>query len=142
MRRLASLLAILVLAGAAAAEPPAAVPAVAPDTLLARQAAHDPGLVVLDVRTPAEYAAGHVPGAINVPHDQVAARLAELAPYRDKDLVVYCGTGRRAGLALAVLGEHGFTRLGHLEGDWQAWSAAGRPAERAAPPAPAPAPKP
>jgi rhodanese-related sulfurtransferase len=83
---------------------------------------------VLDVRTPEEFAAGHVPGAINVPHDQVEARLPELqTKLGGKDVVVYCRSGRRAGMALSVLEQAGFRRLGHLEGDMNAWSAAGRP---------------
>lgn len=124
---------------AAAAEPPP-TPLVGAEVLLARAAAHDPALVVLDVRTPAEYAAGHVPGAINVPHDEVEGRLDELAGLRDKDVVVYCKGGRRAALALEVLGRHGYTRLWHLDGDMQGWEAAGRPVEKA-PDAAAPGPK-
>jgi rhodanese-related sulfurtransferase len=119
------------------AAPAAAAPAVASavrpvtaDALLARQRAKDPALVVLDVRTPEEYAAGHVPGAVNVPHDQVEARIAELAPLRDKDVVVYCRSGKRAGMALGVLEKAGFRKLGHLEGDMNAWSEAGRPIEK------------
>jgi rhodanese-related sulfurtransferase len=104
-----------------------AVRTVTPDALLARQAAKDRDLVVLDVRTPEEFAAGHVPGAVNVPHDQVGARLGELGKFRDKDVVVYCRSGRRSELALSVLEQAGFKRLGHLEGDMNAWSAAGRP---------------
>jgi rhodanese-related sulfurtransferase len=116
---------------AAASQPgPAATPAVrtvTPEALLARQAAKDRDLVVVDVRTPEEFAAGHVPGAINVPHDQVESRLAELRGYRGKDVVVYCRSGRRSEMALTVLEKAGFERLGHLEGDMNAWSAAGRP---------------
>jgi rhodanese-related sulfurtransferase len=144
MNRHAALLLCLWLVPAAlahAAEPPAPPPDLSAEELLAREARHDPALVVLDVRTPAEFAEGHVPGAINVPHDEVAQRLDELAPLRDKDVVVYCKSGRRAGLALKVLGEHGYTRLAHLSGDMQGWTAAGRPVERA-PDAPATAPKP
>ena len=111
----------------AAAAPP--VPTIAAETLMARQAAHDATLAVLDVRTPAEFAAGHVPGAINVPHDQVEARLGELAALEDKDVVVYCKAGTRSAIALAVLGEHGYKHLYHLDGDMPGWSAAGRPVE-------------
>jgi rhodanese-related sulfurtransferase len=126
---------------AAAGEPPVAVATIGAQELLAREAAGDAALVVLDVRTPEEFAAGHVPGAINVPHDQVAGRLGELAGLRDKDVVVYCKGGRRAALALEVLGRNGYTRLSHLDGDMQGWEAAGRPVEKA-PAAATPAPKP
>ena len=100
------------------------------ETLLARLAKADDSLVVLDVRTAEEYAAGHLPGAINISHDELETRLAELTPYRAKDLVVYCRSGRRTRLALAVLGAHGFEHLWHLEGDLLAWQAANRPLER------------
>ena len=138
VRGLVGLVALLWVAAAGAAPPPA--PTIGAEELLARQAAGDPALVVLDVRTPAEFAAGHVPGAINVPHDQVAGRLPELAGLRDKDVVVYCGMGRRAALALEVLGKNGYTRLRHLDGDMQGWVAAGRPVEKV-PAAATPAPK-
>ena len=128
MHRIATLLAALGWLGLAAAEPPASLSA---EALLARQGAGDASLVVLDVRTPAEFAAGHVPGAINVPHDAIEARLDELAPLRDKDVVVYCGAGKRAALALATLERNGYTRLWHLDGDYQGWTAAGRPVETA-----------
>jgi rhodanese-related sulfurtransferase len=103
------------------------------DTLLARLAEKDAGLVVLDVRTPEEFAAGHVPGALNVAHDQVEARLPELADYKSKDVVVYCRSGRRSNLALEVLKANGFERLWHLEGDILAWQAQNRPVETSEP---------
>lgn len=117
---------------AASATPPTAakgavVKPITADELLARQHAKDASLAVLDVRTPEEFAEGHVPGAVNVPHDQVESRLAELQSLRDKDVVLYCRSGRRAGMAAETLQKAGFTRLQHLEGDMQGWTAAGRP---------------
>jgi phage shock protein E len=82
---------------------------------------------VLDVRSPEEYVAGHVPGAVNIPHDQVAARLAEVP--KDKDVVLYCRSGRRAGMAAEVLAANGYTRLQHLEGDMVGWQERQRPVE-------------
>lgn len=64
----------------------------------------------VDVRTPEEFASGHVAGAINIPHDQMAARFGELAEYRDSSIVLYCQSGRRSGIALDVLMENGFTK--------------------------------
>lgn len=101
---------------------------VEPATLLERLAWGDQSLVVLDVRTPEEYAAGHVVGARNIPHTQIAERLAELGDARDRDLVVYCRSGSRSAIALEKLREAGFTRLFHLEGDWLRWSAEQHPA--------------
>lgn len=108
------------------------------EALLARITQQDGNLVILDVRTAEEFEAGHVPGAINVSHDQVETRLTELAPYKSKDIVAYCRSGRRTALALEVLKANGFERLWHLEGDMLAWQAGNRPLEpsAAAPPKP------
>jgi len=105
----------------------ASLPLISAQALLERQARGDTSLFVLDVRTPKEYAAGHVPGAVNVPYDQVAAQLAEIP--KDKDVVLYCHSGRRAGLAAEVLEANGYTKLEHLQGDMQAWVQDGRPVE-------------
>jgi len=136
--RLATLLAIALMGTAAVAPgafagdpaPAAGAESVSQTELLARLERKDPDLVVLDVRTPAEFAAGHVPGARNVSHDLLASRLTELAPLRDKQVVLYCRSGRRTLLAADVLHAAGFTHLAHLEGDYLAWEAEHRPIER------------
>ena len=101
--------------------------------LLKRLEQKDPDLVVLDVRTADEFAAGHVPGARNVSHELLASRIDELATARDKQVVLYCRSGRRTLLAEDVLRKAGFKRLGHLEGDYLAWEAGKRPVERSSP---------
>lgn len=108
----------------------ASLPTTTTGTELAMRLEDSSAPAILDVRSEAEYAAGHVPGAILLPHDQLPARLDELEPYRGSELVVYCRSGRRAGIAEATLAQAGFTHLVHLEGDWRAWSAAGLPIER------------
>jgi len=97
------------------------------DAFLALPKSGDAAPFVLDVRTPEEFVSGHVPGAVNIPYDQVAARLAEVP--KDKDVVLYCRSGRRAGLAGEVLTSNGYTRLQHLEGDIVAWQEKQRPTE-------------
>lgn len=106
----------------------ATVPAISAADLEPRLATASAPLV-LDVRTPEEYAQGHLPGARLIPHDQLATRLAELAAARDQDqeVIVYCRTGRRAALAIDTLKRAGFSRLGHLQGGYQGWSAEQRP---------------
>jgi phage shock protein E len=69
------------------------------------------GPVYLDVRTPEEYAAGHVAGTLHIPLDQLERRWEELAQYRDQPMVVYCRTGRRSAAAIDILRAQGFTRL-------------------------------
>jgi phage shock protein E len=96
------------------------------EMLLARIDAGDAPLT-LDVRTPGEFAAGHIPGAVNIPHDAVAERFAELGVKPDDEIVVYCQSGRRAALAEDVLAGAGFRRVRHLEGDFAGWQADGRP---------------
>jgi|SRR5712671_2597810 len=101
-----------------------------PDALLARTAKHDAALVILDVRTPEEFAQGHVPGAKNIPHDQLPNRIAEIMGDKDKDIVLYCRSGRRAGLAAETLQANGFHKLLHLEGDMLQWTEANRAVEK------------
>ena len=100
------------------------------DALLERARKMDESFVILDVRTPEEYAEGHVPGAINIPHDKLAGRAVELLGNRDKDVVLYCRTGRRAALAAETLKANGFTKLLHLDGDIQQWTATKHPTEK------------
>ena len=98
-----------------------------PKALGDRIAWADRALVVLDVRTPAEYAEGHVPGAINIPNGELAARVTELADAKGRDIVVYCRSGVRAAQALDVLDKAGFKRLFHLQGDYNRWTEEQRP---------------
>ena len=76
--------------------------------------------LVLDVRTPEEFAENHIPGAVNVPHKDITAHLAKLGDI-EQPVLVYCRSGRRAAIALEQLSELGFSALYHLDGDMQAW---------------------
>ena len=91
----------------------------------------DGQVLVLDVRPEAEYAAGHIPGAVNVPHDQLAARLAELPD--NAEIVAYC-RGRYcvfAPDAVRLLRARGFSAR-PLEGGLPDWRLAGLPVTAAA----------
>lgn len=94
--------------------------------LQARQA-DGAAIALVDVRTPAEFAAGHIPGAVNIPVDEVAARLDEFRAFGDREIVLYCRSGRRAGQAAEALSAAGIDGLRHLAGDFPAWQAAGGP---------------
>ena len=72
---------------------------------------------LIDVRSPAEYAEAHADGAINIPVEDVAAKISEVTADKDADIYVYCRSGRRAGVAqetLAGLGYKKVTNLGTL----------------------------
>ena len=77
------------------------------------------GARLVDVRTPDEFAAGHLPGAINVPLAELGQRMVELEP-KDGALVLYCRSGNRSGQAKAQLERAGFTTL-HDLGPMSAW---------------------
>ncbi|MFF5264451.1 rhodanese-like domain-containing protein [Actinomadura viridis] len=86
---------------------------------------------LLDVRTPAEYAAVHIPGSANVPLDDLPAHGAELRRrLRDDDVVLVCRTGGRAARAERVLAEAGLSGLHVLDGGILAWQEAGSPVAR------------
>jgi len=105
----------------------AVIPKLVPVELSARLAESAPPLV-LDVRSDAEWNAGHIAGAMHIPVDEVEARLAEIP--RDRDVVVHCAVGPRANRAEATLAKAGYERVIHLEGGFLAWSAAGLPIEK------------
>ena len=88
--------------------------------------------VVLDVRSAREYKSGRIPGALHIPHGSVGARLDELQPHKDRDIVVYCEAGVRARIAQNVLAKAGFERVYHLIGDMAAWRRANHAVETAA----------
>lgn len=81
----------------------------------------DSRAVLLDVRTPAEFASGHAAGARLIPHDEVRARAASELPDRDAPIVLYCRSGRRSGLAASALVELGYTRVYDF-GPLSAWT--------------------
>lgn len=119
------LLLLAVLAGCAQAEWKE-VPAA---ELLQRQAAGET-MLVIDVRSPEEFAAGHVPGALNLPHDRITGSEPQLKDWKQKPVVIYCRSGRRSASAAGVLEQQGFSRLEHLSGDMQGWEQQGRAVAR------------
>lgn len=83
--------------------------------------------VVLDVRSPEEFAEGHIKGAINISHEQINANLKKIIAFKDQTVVVHCRSGRRAISAENDLRAAGFSDLRHLDGDMKAWQAADLP---------------
>jgi rhodanese-related sulfurtransferase len=78
-------------------------------------------IVLLDVRAQQEFQGGHIPGALNVPHDEAGNWLRNQNLSRDRDVVVYCESGRRSAIVQQLLVNAGFTSVRHLDGDMKAW---------------------
>jgi len=94
------------------------------DEVEARKAA---GALILDVRTPQEFAQGRIPGAVNISNTVLRERLGEIP--RDREILVYCGVGIRGWMAESILRGNGFDRVGNLTGGWKTWKAATDPQE-------------
>ncbi|THJ18777.1 MAG: rhodanese-like domain-containing protein [Nitrospira sp. CG24B] len=101
-----------------------------------RKIVENPGpALILDVREPQEYAAGHVPGAINIPRGVIESQIwnhvgsAEKADV-ERPIVLQCQSGKRATLAAQTLGELGFTQTSAVIMNLDDWKKAGNPFTR------------
>jgi len=100
------------------------------DASMATQLINREDALVVDVRDPGEYGAGHILGAKNWPLDHIDERGGDAAKRKDKPLIVYCDTGDRTPKAAAALRKLGFTRVVNLSGGLLAWQQAGLPVEK------------
>lgn len=102
----------------------------------AEQAVREADLV-LDVREPDEYAAGHLPGAVSVPRGLLEFKLSATPAMTPRDLkvVVYCKSGGRAALAAASMKDMGYLQVVSLVGGFDGWQSAGYPVVRPEQPA-------
>jgi rhodanese-related sulfurtransferase len=81
--------------------------------------------IVVDVRDKAEFEAGHIVDAINIPYANLESRIDELKKHKDKPIVVACKMGQHSGAAGTVLRKNGFTNVSRLRGgiaDWRGQS--------------------
>lgn len=86
--------------------------------------------LVLDVREPAEFAAGHLPGAINIPRGVLEFQIAGHPAFQGRqqaDILVYCQSGGRSALATLALNQLGFDGAVSMAGGFKAWSDNGLP---------------
>ncbi len=76
--------------------------------------------IILDVRTAAEYAEGHIPGAVLLSHEEIAQKAHTVLTDKDQMILVYCRSGRRSKLAAEALAELGYTDIREFGGiiDW------------------------
>ncbi len=97
--------------------------------LLMSKMAQSEMMVLLDVRSTKEYEQGHILSAINIPHQEIEKRIADLGQVKSKNIIVYCRSGARAAMAQEVLIKNGFTNVEHLKGDFPAWQESHLPVE-------------
>lgn len=90
-----------------APESPSAEQAVKPDLT---------GVILLDVRSPEEYASGYLQGALNIPHDRIGTEIASVAPDKAAQIILYCRSGRRANTALETLRAMGYANVSNYGG--------------------------
>lgn len=113
----------------------AAAPSAEPELVVPHEAADlmkRPDVVVVDVRTEAEWNRGHLPGATRIGMDRLSDVVAagEFPAARDQPIVVYCTVGSRSARAARFLASRGFTVVHDLHGGIRAWSMSGLPVER------------
>jgi phage shock protein E len=87
----------------------------------ARDMVHDSGVLLLDVRTPSEYAMGHIKGAKLIPVDELADRAGEIADCKERPVLVYCHSGNRSATAAMILKNKEFSMVRNLRGGITAW---------------------
>ena len=81
---------------------------------------NEEGYIILDVRTQEEYDEGHIPGAIVIPHEEIAEKAEDVLTDKDQLILVYCRSGRRSKIAAEALVELGYTNIKEFGGiiDW------------------------
>ena len=86
---------------------------------------NNPNFIILDVRTPGEYASGHIAGAMNLDYYSKSFRTTLNQLDKSKTYLIYCHTGRRSGLTLDLMRDLGFSEAYDIEGGIAAWKAKG-----------------
>lgn len=86
------------------------------DPALACKLVREQKALLLDVRSDAEFAEAHLDGATHIPHDQLSARIEEVGDDKDRPIVTYCRSGRRADAAKQILVDAGYTQVTNLGG--------------------------
>ena len=86
----------------------------------AKRMEQEPAAIILDVRRPDEYQAGHIPGAINIPNETIGREELPQLPDKDQTILVYCRSGNRSKQASEKLAALGYTQVLEFGGilDW------------------------
>ncbi len=83
-----------------------------------------PNMLVLDVREPSEFEAGHIPGAVNIPRGVLEFKIGAHPDFQgatDRDILVYCQSGGRSALATEALNKLGYKKAVSMAGGFKAW---------------------
>lgn len=91
------------------------------DAAKAFQMASDAGVLILDVRTPAEYAQAHIANSVLIPVQVLHTEYTRLNGYEDKKILIYCRSGNRSVTASTILIKNGFSRLYNLQSGIKDW---------------------
>lgn len=85
--------------------------------------------LILDVREPAEFTAGHLPGAVNIPRGVLEFKIANHSSFQNQqaEIIVYCQTGGRSALATEALLKLGYVNAVSMAGGFNFWQASGYP---------------
>lgn len=102
---------------------------VAAEDVHRRREAGEP-VTVIDVREDAEWARGHLPGALHLGRGVLDCYIAQRVPDPDAEIVLYCGSGARSALAAETLERMGYRNVASMAGGIQAWANAGLPLAR------------
>ncbi len=97
---------------------------------LKRLIGEDKELLIIDVRTPAEYESGHIPGAVSVPLQGIEAAISAVVPDKASYFIIYCRTGRRSKAAAGILKGMGYSNFSNYAGSMKEWVADGNPVEK------------
>lgn len=84
-------------------------------------------ILILDVRTPADYKKGHIKGAKNMPLSELASSIEKLSEDKNHPILVYCNSGSTVTRAIKLLKKAGFEKVNNLEGGIAAWKEANMP---------------
>ncbi len=106
----------------------AAVRVVTADDVVAMKKAEKNNLIILDVRTPGEFAQGRIPGALLMPINQVPQRMSALP--KDRKIIVVCAVGGRSAAVADYLSRNGYTSVMNYSGGMADWAGRGLKMER------------
>lgn len=95
---------------------PKAEPKAEPEREVQREASIESNAVTIDVRSAKEFESGHLEEAVNIPHTEIADKIADQVKDKDAKIEVYCKSGTRAGIAQKTLQDMGYTNVHNIGG--------------------------